>query len=93
MKLEDALARAKSWEDAPMLRPEPNVAKDVAVTLARHILQLEAAARLVLREALDDVPVHPCDVEDDAVRAKGLPEPMANLYAAVTTPSEQPPSF
>lgn len=90
MKLEEALARALAWSDASGLRPEPAVAKDVAVTLARHVKQLEAAASLVLRDALDGVPVHPCDENDDAVRAKGLPEPMASLYAAMVAPTEPP---
>lgn len=43
---------------------------------------LNKAAKAVLREALDAVDVHPCDVHDDAVRAKGLCGPMADLYAA-----------
>ncbi|OFJ47871.1 hypothetical protein BA896_001515 [Janthinobacterium lividum] len=43
---------------------------------------LNKAAKAVLREALDAVDVHPCDVHDDAVRAKGLFGPMADLYAA-----------
>ncbi len=45
--------------------------------------KLIAAARAVVREALDAVSVHPCDVNDDAVRAAGLYGPMADLYAAL----------
>src|SRR5471030_1432361 len=41
------------------------------------------AARAVLRDALDAVEVHPCDVHDDAARAKGLIDPMATLYFAL----------
>lgn len=48
---------------------------------------LNEAAKAVLREALDAVDVHPCDVNDDAVRAKGLYGPMADLYAAAIAPA------
>lgn len=35
----------------------------------------------VLRDALDRVDVHPCDNEDDDVRAKGLSPEMRRLYS------------
>lgn len=47
---------------------------------------MNKAIKAVLREALDAVDVHPCDVHDDAVRAKWLYDPMADLYAAAIAP-------
>ncbi|MYM92532.1 hypothetical protein [Duganella vulcania] len=82
MEAREALARARSWS-SPGVRPQPETAKEVASTLADRVEALERAAAAVLRNALDAVEVHPCDVHDDAVRAKGLRGPMADLYAAV----------
>lgn len=45
--------------------------------------ELMTAAKAVVREALDNVCVHPCDQHNDAVKAKGLVEPVASLYAAI----------
>lgn len=42
-----------------------------------------AAARDVVRDALDDVSVHPCDVHNDDVKAARLSEPMRALYSAL----------
>lgn len=44
---------------------------------------LTEAAEEVLREALDSVEVHPCDVNNDAVRARGLVGSMQRLYSAL----------
>jgi hypothetical protein len=44
---------------------------------------LLAAAQKVIREKLDEVSVHPCDVNDDSVRAKSLVEPYLSLYNAI----------
>ena len=44
-----------------------------------------AAARNVVRDALDDVVVHPCDVHNDDVKATRLAEPMRALYLALKT--------
>ena len=44
-----------------------------------------AAARNVVRDALDDVVVHPCDVHNDDVKATRLAEPMLALYLALKT--------
>jgi len=44
-----------------------------------------AAAKVVVREALDDVDVHPCDVHNDDVRANCLAESMRALYLALKT--------
>lgn len=43
-----------------------------------------AAAQAVVRQALDDVSVHPCDYHDDAVRARLLHGPVSDLHAALT---------
>jgi hypothetical protein len=54
---------------------------------------LYIAATALLREALDDVQVHPCDVNDDEVSARGLYGRMADLYAALKAqpaPTEAP---
>jgi hypothetical protein len=51
-----------------------------------------AAARVAVRDALDDVDVHPCDTHDDAVRARGLSDPMRTLWLALgnqPTPASQ----
>lgn len=55
--------------------------------------QLINAAHEVLREALDNVSVHPCDVNDDVVRAKGLYGPVAKLYQALTEQQKAEGSF
>lgn len=49
--------------------------------------EINHAAAAVLREALDNVSVHPCDFSNDEVRAKGLCGPMARLYQALWHPS------
>ncbi|WP_217589817.1 hypothetical protein [Burkholderia sp. GbtcB21] len=43
------------------------------------------AAQRVVRDALDDVRVHPCDEHNDEMRANGLSELMYGLYAALKT--------
>ena len=45
--------------------------------------ELERAARAVVREALDNVDVHPCDEHDDEVRGEKLYGPMRDLYDAL----------
>lgn len=52
--------------------------------------KLFLAARAVVREALDNVEVHPCDEHDDSVRAKGLYGTMQNLHAALSSPQQEP---
>lgn len=47
------------------------------------MIPLLDAVSAVLRDALDNVRVHPCDEKDDAVRAQRLCGPMADLYAAM----------
>ncbi|WP_175958435.1 hypothetical protein [Burkholderia sp. BCC0405] len=42
------------------------------------------AAQALLRDALDEVRVHPCDAHNDEVRANGLSENMYALYLALT---------
>lgn len=41
------------------------------------------AARKVVREALDSVAVHPCDENNDTVRARGLIGPVSELHAVM----------
>jgi hypothetical protein len=49
-------------------------------TAARELIE---AVRVVVREALDDVSVHPCDERDDEVRSQGLSVPMQRLYRTI----------
>lgn len=53
---------------------------------------LRWAATVVVRDALDDVEVHPCDQRNDSVRAQHLRSPLAALYAALrhASPVRQP---
>lgn len=44
---------------------------------------LDRAARAVVREALDNVDVHPCDEHNDEVRGSKLYGPMRELYEAL----------
>lgn len=44
---------------------------------------LRWAATVVVRDALDDVEVHPCDHHNDMVRAQHLRAPLAALYSAL----------
>jgi hypothetical protein len=46
----------------------------------RDLSELVSAVDATLREALDRIDVHPCDSNDDTVRAKGLPEELKRLY-------------
>ena len=41
---------------------------------------LLCAVDAVLKDSLDRVYVHPCDEDDDAVKANGLSEEMLKLY-------------
>jgi hypothetical protein len=45
---------------------------------------LQRAASVVLREALDDITVHPCDEGDDRVSSRQLPMSMQQLLFALT---------
>lgn len=45
---------------------------------------LVGAAQAVVRQALDDVSVHPCDYHDDAVRAKLLHGPVLSLHTVLS---------
>lgn len=46
-------------------------------------VELERAARAVVREAMDNVDVHPCDEHNDDVRGSKLYGPMRELYEAL----------
>ncbi|WP_431290442.1 hypothetical protein [Burkholderia cepacia] len=48
-----------------------------------------AAAWKVVREALDDVVVHPCDQHDDDVKARRLPLHMHALYLVLQATSDK----
>lgn len=50
------------------------------------------AAMKVLREALDAQEVHPCDSNDDAIRARGLYGPLKELFDACGAPNVEVPS-
>lgn len=47
-------------------------------------LDLILAAQAVVRDALEQVEVHPCDENDDTVRANGLYGSIRALYAAIS---------
>jgi hypothetical protein len=55
------------------------------------MIPLLDAASAVLRDAMDNVRVHPCGENDDAVRARGLYGPMADLYAALAAATAPQP--
>lgn len=57
---------------------------DLLASIDSNSSALEQAAKRVLREALDAENVHPCDVGDDAVAVRRLPENMQALFIAVT---------
>ena len=56
--------------------------KLIPATAAR-VNAIEAAALEVLRDALDNVEVHPCDQNNDDIKAKQLSEPLQKLYRAL----------
>ena len=56
--------------------------KLIPATAAR-VNAVEAAALAVLREALDNVEIHPCDQHNDDIKAKQLSEPLQKLYFAM----------
>lgn len=79
----------------------PNTAESIPETILLYTREIEhrvaarrtmpdreaiiAAARDVIRDALDDVVVHPCDVHNDDVKAAHFAEPMRALYLALKT--------
>lgn len=64
---------------------------DLLANIGADASPLAQAAKLVLRAALDNIEVHPCDEENDAVTAKQLPvEMQALLQALINTKAEQP---
>lgn len=50
---------------------------------ASRLLLINAAAANLVRAALDDADVHPCDVNDDEAKARTLPPLMKALYEAI----------
>lgn len=64
-------------------------------TQAKEIEGLRAAAQSVVRLALDNVDVHPCDYGNDEVASRGLPTEMRNLYivlnAAIAQQTKETP--
>lgn len=60
------------------------VKRDLLAGIGEGSSPLEQAAKLVLRNALDNVEVHPCDRGDDNVAAKGLSPEMQALLQALT---------
>ena len=52
-------------------------------------IKVTAQQRANAIEALDAVEVHPCDVNNDSIRAKGLHGSMAALHAALAAPLQQ----
>lgn len=57
---------------------------DLLAKVSENASQLEKAAAQVLREAMDNITVHPCDEGDDSVAARSLPESMQKLLTALT---------
>ena len=51
----------------------------------KRYCELREAVLLVLRDALDKVDTHPCDENNDAVRARGLSKEMRALYNLVNS--------
>ncbi|MFW5301080.1 hypothetical protein ACOAMY_17305 [Pseudomonas aeruginosa] len=58
--------------------------RDLLASVSANASPLEKTAAQVLREALDRIPVHPCDEGDDAVAAKQLAPEMQALLQALT---------
>ncbi|WP_274644370.1 hypothetical protein [Pseudomonas serbica] len=56
---------------------------DLLKNIGSDASPLALAAKLVLREALDNIQVHPCDEGDDAVAARQLPVEMQALLKAL----------
>lgn len=57
--------------------------RDLLAVIGDDAPALERAAKKVLREALDNVSVHPCDQGDDAVAATHLSPELRELLAAL----------
>lgn len=104
----EALARAhlidgiwplcQAQELRTLLRPElmlALIAQARAAAPAPDIDKVLAAAQAVVNEALDDAEsmVHPCDVNDDDVKARAMPQPIQALYFALKSrPLSQQPA-
>ncbi|MDT8925201.1 hypothetical protein RBE51_20625 [Pseudomonas taiwanensis] len=58
--------------------------RDLLASVSQNASPLELAAKQVLRGALDDVMVHPCDEGDDVIAAKRLSPEMQALLKALT---------
>ena len=65
--------------------------------LQEQIAQLRAAAEPIVSEAMEDVPVHPCDHDNEFVKVAGLSPEMQALYVAlrdtVLTPNHNYTAF
>lgn len=75
---EETLARIPAWPAVPQANAELDA--------------LLEAAKEVVRDALDNVAVHPCDQHNAAIRAKGLFGSMLKLYEAIRAASKTTPS-
>ncbi len=62
---------------------------DLLALIGEDAPALERAAKKVLREALDNVPLHPCDLGDDALAAAQLPVEMQELLRALLASASQ----
>jgi hypothetical protein len=72
-------------------RKETTMKNELLKNIGSDASPLAQAAKLVLREALDNIQVHPCDDGNDAVAAKQLPvEMQALLQVLIDTKAEQP---
>lgn len=65
---------------------------DLLANIGADATPLAQAAKLVLREALDNIQVHPCDEGDDAVAARQLPVEMLALLNALLDSQDELPS-
>ena len=74
-------------DDRPLYTSPPAQAKEIE--------GLRAAAQSVVRLALNNVDVHPCDYGNDEVASRGLPTEMRNLYivlnAAIAQQTKETP--
>ncbi|MFK4136735.1 hypothetical protein ACI2KR_31380 [Pseudomonas luteola] len=69
-----------AWSDSET----PRRTHDLLAGIGRDASSLEVAAKALLREALDNVEVHPCDEGNDTVAAKQLSPSLQALLKALT---------
>lgn len=84
-----AVSRGGSNSPAPSTR---RTVRTLVVPSPDAMLEVIAAAGALIRDRLDDVDVHPCDVSNDEIRSRHLSAEHRRLYIALVGIGAIPPA-